>query len=411
MIEDDDVDSLPTGFSALSDVSGRPNHPQAVVALVDQLDALRRRGPVALDDAVAIVGLLGRVTNETAFTVVWDEALPRLVALVHDYGLHMAEETALYLFKFFVATQYLDGVEEMIRFITGRRFVDGFLWSDIFDQLQANRPLACMVFDALQGFIPDGACGVALADTATALMREQALDGHPFDNRAGRARLRDWLGDTRRPWLAATAAAAVPFINGADQVELMLMAMSHPEPVVCLEAARSAALLGDQGSLQYLIERAQNPLTAGPAIASLQELDAVHRLPEEVFAPEFQAQVAMVAWLSDPEHFGQAPQAVSVIDRRRLYWPPLEREVELFLICSTYPAPDEDGAPVPFIGLVGSLTTVLDSDDGVDISTLSCQEIYLRHCWWELRRSGDPRATSRDAVRRLLAQHNPVMFG
>jgi len=174
---------------------------------------------------------------------------------------------------------------------------------------------------------------------------------------------------------------------------------------VRLQAAWAAARLGDAASMDLLLREAANPVNAGMAIAYLQELDAIDRLPPDVYDPAFQAQVAMVQWLSDPSEFGEAPVSVSVMSHRRCFWPPVDAARDFYLVRFTYASEDDEEV---FVGLVGSVTTALLGE--VDPQTMSFEDILAVHCCWELQRRGDPRAPCQRDVRigrLLLALENP----
>ncbi|MFW5751125.1 MAG: hypothetical protein ACOCZK_05705 [Planctomycetota bacterium] len=379
----------------------------AARCLVRRLAAIEAAAPEGLDTLAPIAAAISEVSSDEALGVVWNDALPRIVDLVAEHGAAMGEQTALYLFKLFVAAQHIGGVEEMLSAIRRGQHRDGYLWGDIFDQLLANRSLALMVVESLDRCVPAGYCGVAYLEMANALMREGALPEHPYDTPEGRERLRDLLLSTEDVWYAQSAAGSLPFVGGADQIELITMARCHPLSEVRLEAARAAAAMGDLEALEVLAHHAANPVDAGTAIAYLQELDSIDRLPIDVYDPAFQAQVAMVAWLSDPSEFGQPPAEVAVVDRRRLFWPPLNREIEVFLVRFVYDFPEVDERAT-FIGMVGSVTAALLGE--VDPETMDYADIYGMHCCWELERMHDPRAPavrSPQTGRRILDLENP----
>lgn len=374
-----------------------------VRALALALRHLRRPG-TALDDLVPLAGLLMRVGSAEALEASQTEALPELLALVEERGPEIGESTVLWCFKLYVACQHLPGIQQIIDHLRCGRFTESCLWSDVFDDLVGNEPLAQVVCESLHGRPPPGFSALAFLDLANTLARSLRLERHPFDTPAGHARLRDWLTDAAAPWNGRSAAAALPFIAGVDQVELLMMALAHPHPAVRLEALWAAARLGDGVAMDDLLAAAADPLRAGAAIAYLQELDAVHRLPPTVYDPVFQAQVTLVEWLSAPSEFGEPPVEIHLVCERRLFWPPAGAERTLRVLRFAY---ESEAGREEFVGVVGGMTAALigETDPGMAV-----EDILGLHCCAELQRHGDPRApVERSAAtgRLLISLDNP----
>jgi hypothetical protein len=275
---------------------------------------------------------------------------------------------------------------------------DDYFWSAVF-RFDEHHPHARRMMEALRDPLPEGFVGITLLDNANQLAIAGAIDAHPFDTPAGRARLAGYLRDplAENFSYAHSATAALPFLS--DRGDLLEVAAQHPEPSVRMEAAWAAAKVGDDTGLDRLAQLALDPRQSAVAQRYLEELGHGDRIPADARTSSFRAVAAMAEWLAHPSELGHPPETIELYDQRELQWPPTNDRRVVALVRF------EDG-DTSGIGMVGSITFALFGEATAD---LSAEDVYGLHCCWELEMNGDKRAPKKrtaKAGRALLAKAN-----
>ena len=236
---------------------------------------------------------------------------------------------------------------------------------------------------------------------------------HPFNSRAGKRQLREWLSSSDENVFsyAHSATASLPFIDGPERNDLLALALDHTNTGVQMEGAWASASLGNEGGVKLLARLCLDPNHSQAACRYLDELGRADAIPAAARAPDFVALADICQWLAHPQEFGRPPDQIDVVDTRTIYWPPTDdrRQVWLFRYryCATEPDQDDD---VGF-GMVGSITFALFGETTADKNPL---EAYALHCCWELEMQGDSRAPDKRTVengRHILLQYNPDWDG
>lgn len=270
---------------------------------------------------------------------------------------------------------------------------DEYLWSIVFNTFSVDHPLTENLLAQFTSDLPKGFAAVVLLDTYNRL----SLSGrttHLFDSSIGRRRLKEWisLSTSSERSYAVSAIAAIPFLKGSDEPgndELLSIALSHPIPEIQLEASWVEAKLGFQDGIAKLIEFAQIPQWSKRAVQYLYELKNESLIPEDVSSPDFQAKAEMCSWLSHPNEFGSPPDAIEIVDKRKLFWPPTNDERELWVMKYRYLT---DGEVEEGLGLVGSITFALFSENNIQLQP---EDLLGLHCCWELEMNKDTRAPTK----------------
>lgn len=171
---------------------------------------------------------------------------------------------------------------------------------------------------------------------------------------------------------------------------------------VRLEAAGALARLKQDSGFEALVKLAEDPASRTRALEYLSELDQLDRVPEEFRSAEARAEAALCDWLSEPAHFGLAPQELEKVDSRRMYWPGFEEPVECFLFRYEYRLPQ---GGYTGLGIAGPVVHSLS----VDQLDFAPADIYALYAGWHAEH---PEMTETAADRLTPADHErwaPIM--
>jgi hypothetical protein len=142
------------------------------------------------------------------------------------------------------------------------------------------------------------------------------------------------------------------------------------------EAAAALARLGDPRGATALAELAATPAMRQRALAYLDELGLIDRAAEEHRTPQARAEGELAAWLAMPTHFGAPPNAMTLVDERRLFWPGYAESVECRLFDYEYLTPNGSFSSVAIVGPVMHAFMV-------DLEDLPPPDIYALYAGWE----------------------------
>jgi hypothetical protein len=380
------------------------------------LEQLGKEAPTELSKSVhALARLLEDADNDNldVIELLRERGLPQLfrlydrIALVDDFA---ATDCLMSLLRIYALFNTEFGTAKIIEAARKPLNPDGYMWSLVLGLFSDGHSHRKQLFEALANPLPHGFIAVALLDSANKAAIADEDFVHPFDSPEGADRLRSWLRDVdpESYSYAHSAAAALPFISEPVRSELSQLAMDHPDAGVSIEAAWSAAKLGQQRGIAQLARYACDVKTSIMACHYLTELKREDAIPAEAQDPEFQARAEMVSWLAHPNEFGEPPDAIEKYDSRELYWPPTNDRRRVWLFKYRY-APNERRKKEDVgLGMVGSKTFALFSENSADLSPI---DAYALHCCWELEVNKDPRAPKKQSVaegRKLLAEHNSL---
>jgi hypothetical protein len=359
-----------------------------------------------------VVGLFQSIQSREAYDVLCAEGVPILLD-VFDDRLDAADpdETVDLLLLLKVVSMYrVEGV--IARVVAAARspaMQDGPLWSVVFSVHGETHPYRVALLNRLRDPLPEGFAGVAYLDFANAAAREGVVVDHPFNSPPGIARLRSWLTSVEpdSTSCAASASAALAFIDRPARDELLALGMDHADAHVQLESASSAARLGSEAAVRFLARACLDHRSAWRAAAFLEALGRGESVPAEAREPSSRAIAEMSSWLAHPAEFGRPPDAISVADSRELNWPPTSDRRRLWVVRYRYERSEPTNAPEEGYGLVGSKTFALFDECTAELDP---RDVYALHCCWELQTSEDPRAPKErtvEAGRAILLAANP----
>ncbi len=375
------------------------------------------RGHWIISPLHALTSLFQDVGSEESYEVLSEQGLPELLRVYDTLNRSSDSETAdlLFILKIFAMYRYDDGIERIIAAANHPWHSDGYLWSAIFSQFDAEDDYSEALCEALRDPLPQNFARVAFLDWINQIARDGDCDAHPFNSPAGWEQFNTWLSSSNPEdfSFAHSAAAALPFLSPAQRPALLALAHDHLCTEVQMEAAWASSWLGSEAGIRILQRHCLDARTAAAAQEYLEELGREDAVPDSAYEADFQAMAEMCQWLSHPSEYGRPPDQIEVFDSRELYWPPTDDYRRVWLCRYLYePDADEaagtddvDAEPEVGIGMIGSVTFVLFDEE---TDHLSADDIYALHCCWELEMNRDPRAPANRSIeegRRILEEY------
>jgi hypothetical protein len=339
----------------------------------------------------AVTGLFQDVADAECdtFAVLREQGCALLTQIVDD-GLRddkrYSADDLLFALKMLAMYGTREGTETVIRAARLPLRPDGYMWSVILQVYEKEHPLCERLFEALADPLPPGFLAVSVLDAANRLKIEGSEVPHPFDSDEGKRRLEQWLRDSEPEHFsyAHSATAALPFISTPERNQLLSLAFDHPSAEVQLEAAWAGAKLGLDAGLKCLARYCCDVNHSHAARRYLAELNREDLIPPEASDPDFKAKAAFAEWLAHPNELGRPPDAVEIIDHRKLDWPPNGERKPFWLVKyrvakgSVLEEDDED------VGVVGSVTFCLFT---YRLAERPPEDAYAIHCCWEMEGS------------------------
>ena len=169
------------------------------------------------------------------------------------------------------------------------------------------------------------------------------------------------------------ALALVGHTGGIDPIK---RAMNLRHRRVQAEAAAALAKLGDLSGREKLIELAQEPSVRLRVLAFAEELGIENEISLELRGEIARAESHLAIWLSEPTQMGIAPNQVSLIDSRELYWPSYEHPVQCYLFKFRFGTKEKGYANV---GICGPLTHAFSND----LLHLPVEDMYAAFAGWQ----------------------------
>jgi hypothetical protein len=383
-------------------------------ALCAALDALNTQSKEAKQKTLGsslhtLAAFFQQVESQKAFEVLKLQGLPRLRSWVNALldGQDIEVDDVMFILKILAMYRQPEDVPLIAAAARKPVYPDGYMWSIIFGQFDAEHPLTLEMVEALRNPLPSGFILVSYLDLANSLGVVGKLKNHPLDTAAGQQQLETWLRATGEEHFsyARSATSALPFVSAIARTRLLELALSHPDASVRMEAAWAQAKSGSAAGLIQLAELCLDPRSSLTAQQYLEELGRTDQIPAQAQQPDFRAVAEMANWLAHPMEFGRSPDGIKLYDTRELRWPPTRDTRQLWLVEYSY-SNKETGEPDRGVGMVGSITFALFGETTTDLLP---EDIYGLHCCWELERNGDiraPKERSAQAGREILRHQN-----
>lgn len=330
-----------------------------------------------------------------AFQILKDNGIPELLELydqVQSACREDDEDALMFILKILALYGTTEGTLKVIEATRQPLKPDGYVWSPIMHQYCDGHPQTELLFRSLSDPLPTGFIGVSLLDAANDVLLENNSIAHPFDSADGKGQLRVWLTkgdpdeneDSDEYSYANSAAAALPFLSGPERDDLLALALNHRDEGVRVKAAWASARLGNQDGVHRLSQYCLDFKHAESAKRYLIDLGSEDKIPEKSKDPVFEAITEFSRWLAHPCELGRYPDALELVDRRELAWPP-SRSPKWFSLVK-YRAKDPTGLGEDDVGcgLVGSITFCFFSHN---LEQRPPEDCYAIHCCWEMEQA------------------------
>jgi hypothetical protein len=154
------------------------------------------------------------------------------------------------------------------------------------------------------------------------------------------------------------------------------------------EAASALATLGDERGTEVLVEMAAEPVVRLRALATLDELDQLEKVPEQHRSAQARAEAELAVRLALPTYFGMPPQKMTLVDSCQQHWPGYEEPVDCYLFRYEY---HFGNRPLEGIGIAGPVVHAFRAD----LADLAPGDIYAAYAGW---------ATEHEEIREQAAE-------
>lgn len=199
------------------------------------------------------------------------------------------------------------------------------------------------------------------------------LEERPDEFARSPAELNQIVSDSTGLVVALTNALALigdPRVAGKLHQTLGL---SHRR--VRTEAASALARLGDERGMEVLVDMAAEPVVRLRALATLEEIEQLDKVPEQYRTAEARAEAELAVRLALPTYFGGPPQRLEIVDTCRQHWPGYDDAVDCYLFHYEYRLSDRT---LQGIGIAGPVVHAFRAD----LADLSPRDIYAAYAGW-----------------------------
>jgi HEAT repeat protein len=228
-----------------------------------------------------------------------------------------------------------------------------------------------ILFPRLAALLPHLRSARAVMDTAN------AFEDPPHPLKGHEQTLASHLLSQADEDIRGGAAWTLGLIGARSTTDALFQVAREPGCFVPLEAAQALVRLGDRRGIDVLVRLCGDAKLRHRAVALLQEV-ARHEIPAAALEPDVVAEDRLRRWLEHPSEYGQAPDAVQLLDKSRRSWPGHAEPLDCRLFrCRTGAREKWD------VGLVGPTTFVLF---GEELDGRPVDEIYRAYEDWESRK-------------------------
>lgn len=141
------------------------------------------------------------------------------------------------------------------------------------------------------------------------------------------------------------------------------------------EAASALAKLGDERGTEVLVDMAAEPVVRLRALATLEELEQLDKVPRRHRSPEARAEAELAVRLALPTYFGAPPRCLELADSCRQHWPGYEEPVDCYLFRYEYRVGERT---LEGIGIAGPVVHAFRAD----LADLPPSDIYAAYAGW-----------------------------
>lgn len=145
---------------------------------------------------------------------------------------------------------------------------------------------------------------------------------------------------------ADLACPALREVGTPEAIEVLARALDNPHAVVRLKSGRLLAEQSDPRGVEALVAACRSPLTLARAAAILKQLGMGHLVPPEADDPDLKARALVAQRAAFALDRGDgSPDAVSVVARRNLPWPPRGAKETVWVVRYRLPSTEVGEGP------------------------------------------------------------------
>lgn len=338
-----------------------------------------------------VTALFQKATTKEAALYLNDKGITLLIDILElikskKYELKSYSSCETMILKMFAFYKNQNGLNKLSELVNTDFKSDSYLWSVILNTVSEDETKFSLIINGLNGKIPAGFLGISYLDMCNSIAIKTNIFKHPFNSQNGFAFLDNIVKNSKSEdeSYVVSATASIPFLDKEYQDKLLGLVNDYKNIDIQIEAAWAGAKIGNEKSIDKLVNFAKDYKYSTKAVNYLNELHLENKIPTEINNSDFQALAEMCNWLSHPNEFGSYPDQAIIFDKRNLYWPPTKDTRTIYLIKYTYKKHNEDGSDDVGIGLVGSVTFSLFGLD--NMLKLKPIELLAIHCNWELEK-------------------------
>lgn len=229
--------------------------------------------------------------------------------------------------------------------------------------------------------------------------RLRRLEEHPTEFGGSPAELRRIVAEGLP--LVVGLSDALGLIGDERAVGKLHQALELSHRRLRIEAACALARLGQDAGRQALLELTAQPVARVRALAYLEELGLLDRVPAEHCSPAARAEGEFAEWLAAPAQFGLAPNALMLVDECRQFWPGCDQPVDCYLIDFEYRLPRVE---LSGVGMAGPITHAF----AADLSDLPPSDIYAAYAGWSTEHDQIVETDAQSLPAETLARFEPI---
>ena len=196
------------------------------------------------------------------------------------------------------------------------------------------------------------------------------LEEHPDEFARSHAELNQIVSDSTG--LVVALANALAMIGDTRVTGKLHQTLDLSHRRIRTEAASALAKLGDERGTEVLVDMAAEPVVRLRALATLEELEQLDKVPQQHRSPEARAEAELAVRLALPTYFGAPPQSLELVDSCRQHWPGYEEPVDCYLFRYEYRFGDRT---LEGIGIAGPLVHAFRAD----LADLPPSDIYAAY--------------------------------
>lgn len=335
--------------------------------------------------------LFQKVTSKEAALYLNDYGILLLIDILEiikskNYKLKKDSSCETMILKMFAFYKNPKGINKLSELVNNDFKNDSYFWNIILNIVSEDDKKYNLIINGLNSKIPTNFLGISYLDMCNSIAIRKSTFKHPFNSDNGFTFLKNILktSEKEEESYVLSVTTSIPYLAKDYQDMLLQIVRNYKDPNIQIEVAWVEVKIGNENSIDKLVNFAKDYRYSTKAVSYLKELHLESKIPTEINNPDFKALSEMCNWLAHPNEFDAFPDQAFILDKRNLYWPPTNDIRTIYLIKYRYVNYNLDGTDEVGIGLVGSITFSLIGLE--NILKLKPIELLALHCNWELHK-------------------------